>query len=207
MYYAYRFVFRTVEEFTDSTPMPLSVVTLPEPEMKTLKDRFDEFKKAVDHGRAATLTLTQDEINALINSDPHMHGRAFVAIEGGKVKGQISIPFDFPRLGRRYVNGMAVCRVGLKDGELTVFIDELEVKGKPVPEHLLAQVRSKNLAEDVYKNPDNARVLRKLKRIEVKDGTITIESRPSRSEDGEPEADRGWPSDPFARDVVPVSTN
>ncbi len=115
-FYAYRFVSRTVEQYTDTVPMALPVTKLPEPELKALKDRVQDFKKATEEGRAETLTLTSDEVNALLESEPQFAGKFALTIDQDKLKGQMSYPFDLPHFGRRYVNGKATFRVSLEDG-------------------------------------------------------------------------------------------
>ena len=52
---------------TDTVPMKLPVVPRTDEEMKELHKRLDQFKEAMDSGKASELVLTADDINALIN--------------------------------------------------------------------------------------------------------------------------------------------
>jgi hypothetical protein len=194
-FFLYRFAKQTVAQYTDTAPMALPAPTLPEAEVQALKDRVEAFKKAVDNQEEATLTLTGPELNALINSDPDMKGRAALDIEGDQLKGQVSIPFPFPGLGRRYLNGKASLKASLDGGVLIVTLQDLEVKGKPLPPEAMAQLRAENLAQDAYKDPKQAEVLRKIESIEVKDGKITIRSRSKPGEKPEPAAKTEEPPD------------
>jgi hypothetical protein len=177
MFLLYRFTTRIVEQYTDTTPMALPQPNLDEDQLQALKQRVDDFKKAAEEGRDATLTLTGDELTALLQRNEDFKDRFAVTVEGDELKGQVSLPFDFPGLGRRYFNGSATFKGSLKDGVLIVTVDQAEVKGQPVPENVMEHLRKENLARDAYKNEENARVLRQLKSMEIKDGRITIKSR------------------------------
>jgi hypothetical protein len=176
-FFLYRFTTRLVEQYTDTAPVALPLPNLDEVQAQALKQRVDIFKKAAENGEDATLTLTGDELTSLIQRDENFKDRVAVTIEGEKLKGQVSLPFDFPGLGRRYFNGSATFKASLENGVLIVTVDQAEVKGQPVPENVMAQLRKENLARDAYKNEENARVLRRIKSLQIKDGTIVIQSR------------------------------
>jgi hypothetical protein len=184
-FFLYRFASQKISKYTDTVPMAIPAPDMPEEEVKALKERVDAFKKAVDEGEESTLTLTGPELNALINSDDDMKGRAAVDIEGEQLKGQVSIPFPFPGLGQRYLNGKASLKASLVDGVLIVTLQELEVKGKPLPPEVMSQLRAENLAQEAYKDPDNAKILRKIKSLEIKDGRVTIRSRTAADDEAE----------------------
>jgi hypothetical protein len=177
MFFLYRFTTRIVEQYTDTAPMALPRPNLDEVQVQTLKQRVESFKKAAENGQDATLTLTGDELTALLQSDEDFKDRVAVTVEGDKLKGQVSLPFDFPGLGRRYFNGSATFKASLENGVLIVTVDQAEVKGQPVPENVMEHLRKENLARDAYKNEEKARVLRRLKSLQIKDGTIIIQSR------------------------------
>ena len=113
--------------------MALPVTKLPEAELKALKDRVQDFKKAAEEGRAETLTLTSDELNALLESEPQFAGKFALTIDQDKLKGQMSYPFDLPHFGRRYVNGKATFRVRLEDGILQVYVEISRSRASPCP--------------------------------------------------------------------------
>src|SRR5262249_24323503 len=122
-------------------------------------------------------TLTGDELTALLQRDEDFKDRVAVMVEGDKLKGQVSLPFDFPGLGRRYFNGSATFKGALEDRGLIVTVDQAEVKDQPVPENIMEHLRKENLVRDAYKNEENARVLRRIKSLEIKDGKIIMQSR------------------------------
>jgi hypothetical protein len=148
------------------------------------------------------LELTSDDINALIDDEPDLKGKIYVNVEGDKVKGQVSIPLEkvgLPMLRGRYLNGEADVKASLSDGVLLVTLDSLEVNGKKVPEDFMKGIRTQNMAKDMYKDEKSAEMLRKLERLEVKDGKIILKIR------ARPGDSSGAPTskEPAAKDSAP----
>ncbi|MCP4411290.1 MAG: DUF4312 family protein, partial [Gammaproteobacteria bacterium] len=73
-----------------------------------------------------------------------------------------------------YLNGSAVFSFGLISGHLHVYLDYMDVKGKVIPEALMASLRNKNLLEDVNTNEEFASAINKLQSITIKDDKIFI---------------------------------
>ena len=127
---------------------------------------------------SSRLVLSADEINALLTSSRELAeigGKANVRIENDQIKAAVSLPTDAFGLKGRYFNGQAVIRVGLQSGRLLIFVDQLAVNGKPIPDVFMKELRSKNLAEDAMKNPDTIATIAKLKSISVQNGAIVVE--------------------------------
>jgi hypothetical protein len=182
-YLAFRAINRTLEEYTSTTPRELPKLEISEEERQNAVERFKEFRDAVKEGTATEpLILTGDDLNALVEDVPELKGRVYFTIEEGKIKGQVSIPLStFVDIGMtrgRYLNGEAEFKASLSDGVLVVTLDSIEVNGKRLPEETMSNVRQKNLAEDFYRNPDNAEMIRRFESIEIKDGKIIIKPRP-----------------------------
>ena len=57
-----------------------------------------------------------------------------------------------------------------------VRVDALQVKGQPLPDEVLSQLRLHNLAQDLAKNQSLSRTLGQLQSIEVADGAVTIKA-------------------------------
>ena len=154
---------------------------MPPEQAKELHARVDAFREALDSGKPTEpLVLDSDDINVLIADNPDLRDKVHVDLEGDKVKGQVSFPLEgigLPAFKGRYLNGKATLKVSLEDGFLRVTLDALEVKGKPVPATFIDQLRTKNLAEDVSRNPENAEAIRKLESIQVEDGKVIIKAR------------------------------
>ncbi len=131
-----------------------------------------------------TLVLTSDDINALLEDDPELKGKAYAKIEGNVVKGEISIPLDAIPGGKgRYLNGEAEFKASLADGVLIVTLDSVEVNGKQIPEEFMKPIRQQNLAKDLYKDEKTSEMIRRLESLEIKDGKIILKVRPKAAAD------------------------
>ena len=175
-----------INTYTDTSPMAMPGVEMPAADYAALEKRVETFKENLDQQKAVSpLVLSGEEINALIAHQPDTKGlkdRFHIAIEGDKIKGQVSIPLGELRLPftkGRYLNGAAAFKASLQNGILMVTAESIEVKGKPLPETFMSEVRKENLAKDASRNPKHAEALRKIESLEVKDGKIIIKPRPS----------------------------
>jgi hypothetical protein len=183
VYLALRAGMNFLNQYTDDHPEPMPQVNLPEEDLKALHERWDAFRKNLEspETKAETLTLTQDDLNALIGENEDFRGKAHVTIEGNDIKGQVSLPLDLPG-GRRYFNGKADLRATFDNGILLVTLQGAEVKGKPLPADFIKSMSNQNLAEDLYKKPENAQLMRKIESVEVKDGQIVVKTRAAKKE-------------------------
>ncbi len=181
-YFGYQAYLRLVNQYTSPTPVTLPKVEMPQEERKALIDRIESFKKALDDGEETEpLILTGDELNVWIAEKSEMEDRVYFVLEGDKLKGQISFPLGetgLPGVKGRYLNGQATFRASLQDGKLDVRAEAIEVNGKPLSQQLLTSLGSTNLAEDAFKEPENARVLNQLESLQIKDGKLVITAKP-----------------------------
>lgn len=172
---------KILNSFTDTKPAPLPTVNMSDSEMAEVRRRVDTFSQDIRSGKSpAPLTLSSDELNALILTDQNLKalkGELYVTIEGAQVKGQISVPtarIGLPLFKHRYLNGSGAFNVSLTNGTLHVNAQSLTVKGKPLPEKYMEQVRLQNLAQSFNDDPKISVGLNKLQSIEVKDGKLVI---------------------------------
>jgi hypothetical protein len=198
MFFLYRFASRTIGQYTDTAPMPMPPLALPKDEADAAIARAKAFKEAVDEGQAATLVLTGPELNALLSSDPNLAGRVAFDIVDDELRGWVSIPMDLPGFGRRYLNGKGALRASLDDDEgLVVHVQDLEVRGKPLPADVLNPMRERNLAENVRTDPEMQKTLRRIESLTIRDGKITIQSRErKKAEDEETDEAPAKPDEP-----------
>ena len=171
---------RLIAEYTDTAPTPLKKVEYPPDQIDALRARLKAFKDAIEKGTAPTeLVLTADDLNALITVHKDFSGKAFLEIEDDKVKGSISLPLEDLgplKLKGRYLNGAATLRVSLENGFLSVNLDDLQVKGKPLPDVFMKELKKENLAKDATRDPDVAAAVEKIESLQVKDGKVTLRS-------------------------------
>jgi hypothetical protein len=167
--------------YTDTRPTPLPTVQLTPAEIEQLKQRVASFQDAVRSGRPTPpLELSGDELNAYIQTDTNLSrvkGKLYVAIEGNRLKGKLSVPLDELGLGifrGRYLNGDGIFAVGLRNGGLVVSAESLVVKGKPLPGVYMDKIRSQNLAANVGDNARASVALNHLQEIKVEDGKLIV---------------------------------
>ncbi len=183
LFLAYRYFLGTVEEYTETSPRPMPKVEMPAEQVQALKQEVEDFRKAVEEpgDEPRRLVLTSDGLNALIaDRDPRAADWVHLEIVGDRLTGEISIPLEelgFAPLRGRYLNGKATFHVSLRDGQFVVTIDTVEVKGRPLPEPVLSRLRRENLAENIKTDLETAEKLRNLDRLEIKDGTLILETR------------------------------
>jgi len=175
-----------VATYTATQPSALPSIHVEEGEAAAVLARVAVFTNAIREGRAsAELDLTGRDINVLIQRHPawtNLAGKVYVTIVGDQLSGSVNVPLDglTRRLKGRWLAGTAVFRVGTTGGRLVVFMDSVSLNGKSPSETFMAGLRTKNLAEDANKRPDQAAVLDKLESVAVRDGMLRIVSRPTR---------------------------
>jgi len=183
-YLGYRSIKRTVLNYTDTSPAQIERAELPDEQQAALDQRAAAFFEALERGtNAQELVLTSAEINALIAKNKDFAGKVFVAIDSNRVTGKISVPL--PDIGPfklkgRYLNGEATLKVSLENSVLIVTLDEVRVKGKPLPASLMAGLKSQNLAADVQRDPEVADNLQKFESIEIRDNAVILRNRVNR---------------------------
>jgi hypothetical protein len=177
------YVNKLVNTYTDTAPLAIPTVETTQAEADALLEKVRTFKTALAGGTAEPLAIGTKELNTLIAFSPDfkdLKGKAYVAVEDDKLRGQISLPLDgLPLVGAkgRYLNGEAALKASLENGVLMVTLDSLKIKGQDAPSEVIAAFQKQNLAKDAYQNPDTAKVLSQLESISIKDGAMTIKPR------------------------------
>jgi len=185
-FFTVRYVRNRIADYTDAAPMKLPKVELADEELKQLNERVKSFGDAMEKGQPTDpLVLTERDVNALLASaagTKELADKFYVSLDGDQVKGRVSIPI--PNLGwlgkGRYLNGDATFDVSLENGVVRVTAREVHVKGRPLPDSVIARWRQENLAKDIFKDPENAEAIRKFESIQVHDGRVVIKARESK---------------------------
>ena len=177
----WHYVKKMVNHYTDTQPMELPTVQMPQADVNRLKARFKAFEAAVrDHRPAEPLTLSSDDINALIASIPEnevLKGKIYITLKGDQLKGQVSVPLQQVGLGMfkgRYLNGTATFAVSLRNGVLAVSPRTLVAKGNPLPEICMQKIRQENLAAGVANDPQAVALLQGLEDLQIRDGSLIV---------------------------------
>jgi len=176
-----RYAKKMFNDYTDTKPVPLPELQMSQAEIDQVRQRVDAFRQAVRAKNATpALTLSADDINALIATDPDLQpvkGKLYVMIEGDQLKGQVSVPMEqvgLPIFRGRYLNGTGTFRVLVRNGILRLTAEKLVVKGKPLPDNYMKEIRQQNLARDINNNPRATVALDAIKEVQVKDGRLII---------------------------------
>jgi len=77
----------------------------------------------------------------------------------------------------RYLNGTATFNLGFRDSVLIVTPRTLIVKGTPVPEVYMQEIRKQNFAASLTNEPTAVAVLKGLQDVQVKEGKVVIVPR------------------------------
>jgi hypothetical protein len=181
-YLGYRYaVHRVVAVYTEPAPLDLGEPGVSPAELGELHGRLASFAQALRNKRpTAPLVLTAQELTALVAGSPdfqRLGGRARFSIGGGEIEADLSLPLD--RFGHpgRWFNGSASFAVTLENGVLIATLRSASVRGQAVPGWIVEQLGQRNLAKNLYENPQTAAVIARLESIEVGEGRVTIVPR------------------------------
>jgi hypothetical protein len=177
-----------VAQYTDTSAMTVPKTDMRDDEIKALKARVAAFNSAVDaRSNTPPLVLTSREINTLVATSPDLKDykdKFYVTLEGDTVKGQISLPLEglvkmpFVDVKGRYLNGSGTFKASVNNGELSVFVEELEARGKPLPDKFMAGIKAQNLAQGFNNNPNpNVQPFRKYDSVLVTNSTLIIKAK------------------------------
>jgi hypothetical protein len=175
----YMLVSKQVQTYTAEAPKQLPTVEYTAEELAELQERIENFRKvAEEETKAEELVLTATDINALIQSNEELKGKVFAKIEDGLVGGEVSVPTDMIPGGKgRFFNANATFDVSMQDGVLIVTLKGAEVNGEPVPAQIVEAMSKENLARDAYKDPETAKMMRRVDSITVEDDKIILKLR------------------------------
>jgi hypothetical protein len=187
-YFAVRYAMRTtqamVNEYTDASPAAVPAVRLTAAQQADLQERLGAFRSALNTATyPAELVLSTDELNAMLaarGGGSTNNPAIFVKIQGDQLQGNLSIPlWDVGplKLAGRYMNGLATLTAQLTNQMLEVRIQQLSVKGKSLPEPILAELRKRNLAQEVQSDPQSAQWISKFESVEIRDGAVHLRNR------------------------------
>jgi len=180
-YLSYRYLRHQLARFLDTAPVPIETVEISPAERDGLQQRLAVFKEAMDSQKIPReLTLTARDLNALIAQTPELKGKVFAMIDNGRIKGRISLPLEDIgplKLKGKYLNGAATFKASLEDGTLNVTIEQVEVKGQPLPAWILSKVRAQNLAQGLQSDPRSAPTMQKLESLRVADDVVVLKNK------------------------------
>ena len=174
---------KTVDTYTDSTPMVMPMLEHDEALQEEVEERLDTFVEALtrDESDNATqepvdeLMLNEAELNALLHGDENLRDTVRLSFNDGRLRTQLSIPLESDvalgpwraSMRGRYINGIAEMEVGLGETGLAMELVSFEVSGKQVPDWLLRKLQEEIQGEDFWASEDVQEVVGQLGGVEI----------------------------------------
>ena len=135
-YYAAKYL-RTEYFSVHPERLPISQATVEEEQ--AVRARWDAFETAAHAHEAARIALSADDLNALIASEPKLHGNAYVTIQDSTAHLQLSMPIGKARwLRGRYLNAQCSVQSAPSGKPEDAHITSIVVNGRPVGEEILS---------------------------------------------------------------------
>ena len=188
LFIGYRFVKakldQGINEYTEAVPVSVEKAEVSAARLDEIQQRLANFKDALDKQEVSQeLVLSAEELNGLIAGDASLkefRDKVYVFIDGDRVKGKVSMPLkDIGplKLNGRFLNGIASFKVSLEKGHLDVRLDEVEVKGRPLPAVVMNELKKRNLAQPAEGDPESAARIEKFESIRIEDGKVILRNR------------------------------
>ena len=182
----YFFVKRTAEgwvrDYTDAAPAKLERTEYSREQTDGVQRKVAEFQRALESGtNSIELTLTADDLNALISTQRELKDKLFVRIDNDQLRGDISMPLtDIGplKLGGRYLNASVLFNVALTtNGVLDIRLRDAKVNDRPLPSMLLTELKKNNLARDIQQDPQAAANIAQFDAIQITNGMVTLRNK------------------------------
>ena len=172
---------KLVDNYTSAVPTKMPAVQYAPADLTALTNRLEAFKLEADaQTNAATLTLSAQDINTLVDALPELQiykGRLHFDIQTNIIKSQISLPLDKLEIGAvkgRYLNGTADVKVKVINGKLDVRLEGMEVNGVKATGAFMAQLQNENIAKDMNSDPKIQKILQRVESLTVENGQVIL---------------------------------
>ena len=156
-------------------PAPVPEFTASEEQLRAIQERWQDFEQKVRAQQPAEIELTGDDVNTLIALNRDARRKAFVSIEGNRLRLQTSVPLGefFGRSGY-YFNGDTTIQLDGAESLERPQLDQIIVNNQPVPKDLLNwKYHSKRLGDYLAEFRNNSGI----NAIEIRDGKLILRSR------------------------------
>lgn len=172
------FVNKMVVQYTTETPLQLSEVNGTPEEFAAVEEKFKHFVAGLNGTEdAVPLVLTDHEINLFIANEPDLNKMASIArvkIDGDKLGAQINIPLDGSPWSGRYLSGEGTVKASVENGEASIKIQSLSFNGTPIPAEAMKKLSETDIADELFKKPEEKKFLEAVDMVIVKNGKLII---------------------------------
>ena len=188
------YMVNSVKVFISDKPVAVRSFQASDPQFQDVQRRYTEFVQAVNAGKAATFSLSADDLNTLIARDPDFkkdRGRIFVDIKDSEIMAEASFPVE-NQGGRQkaYFNGRVYFSASYTDDEATMHVRKVEsLDGQPLSTFLLrffnqidiGQIFNQSMRDERRKGAAWAEAMEKVDKIVVEKDHIVVTAK-----EGEP---------------------
>lgn len=192
---------KQVDSFIADEPVDIQIYQPTGEEVQLAKSKLADLQKAVDEGQATTVSLTADDLNTLVATEKDLQdlkGKLFFKIDEQDLLGaQASIPLSMlaqvPLINLltdwegKHLNGDVDLKINTANDQVQVYIQDIQVKGEPLSEDVMREIRNKDLLNELrtQQDPQAQQNLRKFEEtvesIDVRDGQLIIRTREKES--------------------------
>lgn len=172
-----------VESYTDEAPLQLEVAVLTELERSDIETRLENFEAGFDSDEVRVpLTLTESEINGLLQDEEDLNGRLSVSFVGDLVEARLSLPIEqdleigpwTSGMKGRYLNGVAVLKPKLTAEGLILELKDFRVKNKSVPGWMLSQLQGEIDGLEWLQSDDVRDTISRLSDVVISDNELVL---------------------------------
>ncbi len=163
---------------TAAAPADIPDVNITEAQREEAVQKFETLSRARATDTTAEISLTPADLNAMIRSETQLDGeRGTLVLDmmGEKLIADFSMPLEnVPGFDGRYVNGSMVIRMQIRNGVLEVYPEAMQLNDTPVPDWLMQNFPTRNLADRIKENPAAREALKNIESLNIKDGKMHI---------------------------------
>ena len=156
-------------------PIAISRYEAPEPEIRAVIERWQNFEAAVRARQPAEIELTANDLNDLIASNPDTRDKMFAFIEGNRLRLQVSFPLG-ESLGRSgyYFNGDVTMESDGVESLAYPRLTNITINGHRLPADLLDwRFRSRSLRDYFAENQYNWRITT----VQIANGKLILKTK------------------------------
>ena len=157
------YLFRNVTTFVSPTPVSIRTYPATPAQYQEVVSRYTAFIQALNAGKAATFSLSSDDLNTLIARDPEfkdLRGKMYMTIEKDEIAAEASFPIqdDSGAPPRAYFDGRMHFATSYSDGKLALFVRRIEsMKGDPMSDGLLSLLNKADFGKVFNQSMHDAR--------------------------------------------------
>jgi hypothetical protein len=149
-------------------------------ERTKLSERVRHIRQTARRGKAIQFSLSIDDINALIATEPDaaaLRGLVYLEGDGNAIRARMNIPmstFDSKVYSDRYLDVTAQLVAENRTGELDLYFDNLQFGGFQVPASIREKLEGQGLLEHIRAENAGDDRLQRIRIVRVDDGNVTV---------------------------------